>query len=131
MVKESLDPEYGDKPENQYGEKWMRLQSTYLNGILDSIMKDIRVDSSDEDGPRMERMSLGDLHICEDGHLIAEIYGGANGGGFRGVESNWPFYFTSFNLSYIIQFSESGSIFSFSHTSTYISNSCNYCNFWF
>ena len=92
LLSESLDPEYGDKPENQYGEKWMRLQSTYLNGILDSIMKDIRVDSSDEDGPRMERMSLGDLHICEDGHLIAEIYGGANGGGLRGVESNWPFY---------------------------------------
>ena len=92
LFSESLDPEYGDKPENQYGEKWMRIQSTYLNGILDSIMKDIRVDSSDEDGPRMERMSLGDLHICEDGHLIAEIYGGANGGGLRGVESNWPFY---------------------------------------
>ena len=92
FVAESMDPEYGDKPENQYGEKWMRLQSTYLNGILDFIMKDIRVDSSDEDGPRMERMSLGDLHICEDGHLIAEIYGGANGGGLRGVESNWPFY---------------------------------------
>ena len=92
MVNESLDPEYADKDENQYGEKWSRIKDTYLNGILDSIMKDIRVDSSDEDGPRMERISLSDLHICEDGHLVAEIFGGANGGGMRGVESNWPFY---------------------------------------
>ena len=92
LFSESLDPEYDDKPENQFGEKWERLSGTYLNSILESIMKDIRVDSSDEDGPRMERMSLGSLHICEDGHLIATIYGGANGGGFCGVESNWPFY---------------------------------------
>lgn len=92
LFSEGLDPKYADQPENQYGEKWERLSGTYLNSVIESIMKDIRVDSSDEDGPRMERMSLGDLHICEDGHLIAEIYGGANGGGFRGVESNWPFY---------------------------------------
>lgn len=92
LFSECLDPEYADKPENQFGEKWEKLSGTYLNSVLESIMRDIRVDSSDEDGPRMERMSLGGLHICEDGHLIAEIYGGANGGGFQGMESNWPFY---------------------------------------
>ena len=40
----------------------------------------------------MESLSLGSLHMCEDGHLIASFYGGANGGGFRGKESNWTFY---------------------------------------
>ena len=40
----------------------------------------------------MESLSLGSLHICEDGHLIATLYGGANGGGFRGEETNWKFY---------------------------------------
>ena len=30
--------------------------------------------------------------MCEDGHLIATMYGGANGGGLRGKESNWTFY---------------------------------------
>ena len=54
-------------------------------------MKDVQIDPSDN-GPRMEKLTLGSLHMCEDGHLIATIYGGANGGGFRGVESNWPFY---------------------------------------
>lgn len=92
LISESWDPKYDDQPVNQWGEKWERLSGTFLNSVIESIMKDIRVDSSDEDGPRMERISLGSLHICEDGHLIAEIYGGANGGGLRGVESNWPFY---------------------------------------
>lgn len=92
LINESWDPKYDDQPVNQWGEKWERLRGTYLNSVIESIMKDIRVDSSDEDGPRMERISLGSLHMCEDGHLIATIYGGANGGGFCGVESNWPFY---------------------------------------
>ena len=90
-VSESLDPEYSDKDENQYGEKWSRIKDTYLGGVLEGIMKDIQIDPTEE-GPKMERISLSDLHICEDGHLVAEIFGGANGGGFRGVESNWPFY---------------------------------------
>jgi hypothetical protein len=91
MVKESLDPEYADKPENQYGEKWQRVTDTYLNAVIDGIMRDIRIDPSDE-GMRIERISISDLHICEDGHLVLEVFGGANGGGFTGVESNWPFY---------------------------------------
>lgn len=91
LFSESLDPEDADKPENQYGEKWQRVTDTYLNSVIDGIMRDIRIDPSDE-GMRIERISIGDLHICEDGHLVLEVFGGANGGGFTGVESNWPFY---------------------------------------
>lgn len=91
LFSESWDPEYDDQPVNQWGEKWERLSGTYLNSVIESIMKDIQIDPT-EDGPKMESLSLGSLHMCEDGHLIATIYGGANGGGLRGVESNWPFY---------------------------------------
>ena len=91
LFSESWDPEYDDQPVNQWGEKWQRVTGTYLNSVIESIMKDIQIDPT-EDGPKMESLSLGSLHMCEDGHLIATIYGGANGGGLRGVESNWPFY---------------------------------------
>jgi hypothetical protein len=91
LINESWDPKYDDQPVNQWGEKWERLQGTYLNSVIESIMKDIQIDPT-EDGPKMERLSLGSLHMCEDGHLIVTIYGGANGGGFRGMESNWPYY---------------------------------------
>ena len=76
---------------NQFGEKWQSVKNTYLGQVLKDIMEDVQIDPYN-DGPKLESLSLGNLHICEDGHLIATIYGGANGGGFRGVESNWPFY---------------------------------------
>ena len=91
LFSESWDPKYDDQPVNQYGEKWERLSGTFLNSVIESIMKDIQIDPT-EDSPKLESLSLGSLHICEDGHLIATIYGGANGGGLRGVESNWPYY---------------------------------------
>ena len=90
-INESWDPKYDDQPTNQWGEKWEMLRGTYLNSVIESIMKDIQIDPT-EDGPKMESLSLGSLHMCEDGHLIATIYGGANGGGFCGIESNWPYY---------------------------------------
>lgn len=90
-INESWDPKYDDQPVNQWGEKWEMLRGTYLNSVIESIMKDIQIDPT-EDGPKIESLSLGSLHICEDGHLIATIYGGANGGGFRGMDSNWPYY---------------------------------------
>ena len=91
MITESWDPDYDDKPENQWGEKWQQIGDTYLGQCLRNIMEDVQIDPY-HDGPKLESLSLGSLHVCEDGHLIATIYGGANGGGFRGIESNWPFY---------------------------------------
>ena len=90
-INESWDPKYDDQPVNQWGEKWQSLSGTWLNSVIDNIIKDVQIDPF-EDGPKLESLSLGSLHICEDGHLIATIYGGANGGGFRGVETNWKFY---------------------------------------
>lgn len=84
LISESFDAfNYNDKPENQYGEKWQKVNGTYIDSVIDSIIRDIQIDPYD-DGPKMERISLGSLHICEDGHLIATFYGGANGGGLRG-----------------------------------------------
>ena len=91
LFMESWDPAYDDQPVNQWGEKWQLITETYLNALIENIIKDVQIDPY-EDGPKLESLSLGGLHICEDGHLIATIYGGANGGGFRGQESNWPFY---------------------------------------
>jgi hypothetical protein len=91
QVNESWDPEYDDKPVNQFGEKWEKISGTWLNQVITNIMKDVQIDPF-EDGPKMESLSLGSLHLCEDGHLIATVYGGANGGGIRGRESNWTFY---------------------------------------
>ena len=90
-INESWDPDYDDQPCNQFGEKWQIVKDTYLDQVIKDIMEDIQIDPY-HDGPKMERLALGNLHLCEDGHLIATIYGGANGGGFRGIESNWPFY---------------------------------------
>ena len=89
-INESWDPKYDDQPVNQWGEKWQQVSDTWLGSTIEHIMQDIQIDPYD--GPKVESLSLGSLHVCEDGHLIATIYGGANGGGFRGVESNWPFY---------------------------------------
>ena len=91
FVTESWDPSYDDKPVNQFGEKWQKISDTWLNSVIDHVIKDIQIDPF-EDGPKIESLSLGSLHLCEDGHLIATIYGGANGGGFRGEESNWKYY---------------------------------------
>ena len=91
LTTESWDPSYDDKPVNQWGEKWQKISGTYLNSVIDDIIKDVQIDPF-EDGPKIERLYLGSLHLCEDGHLIATIYGGANGGGFRGEESNWKYY---------------------------------------
>ena len=30
MITESWDPDYDDKPENQWGEKWQQVGDTYL-----------------------------------------------------------------------------------------------------
>lgn len=88
---ESWDPSYYDKPENQYGEKWMHITGTYINGAIEDIIKDVQIDPY-QDGPKLESLSLSCLNLCDDGHLVAEFYGGANGGGFRGEDCNWKFY---------------------------------------
>ena len=90
-INESWDISYDDKPENQWGEKWQHIEDTFLAQCIRDVMKDVQIDPF-EDGPKMESLSLGNLHICEDGHLIATIYGGANGGGFCGAKSNWTYY---------------------------------------
>lgn len=91
LTTESWDPDYDDKPVNQFGEKWQKISGTWLNSAIDHVIKDVQIDPF-EDGPKIESLSLGSLHLCEGGYLIATIYGGANGGGFRGVESNWKYY---------------------------------------
>lgn len=91
LFAESWDPSYYDKPENQYGEKWMHITGTYINGVIEDIIKDVQIDLY-QDGPKLESLSLSCLNLCDDGHLVAEFYGGANGGGFRGEECNWKFY---------------------------------------
>ena len=91
LFAESWDPSYYDKPENQYGEKWMHITGTYINGVIEDIIKDVQIDPF-QDGPKLESLSLSCLNLCDDGHLVAEFSGGANGGGFRGEDCNWKFY---------------------------------------
>ena len=38
---ESWDPSYDDKPVNQWGEKWQKISGTYLNSVIDDIIKDV------------------------------------------------------------------------------------------
>ncbi len=41
FVAESWDPDYDDKPVNQFGEKWQSLTGTYLNSTIDYIIRDL------------------------------------------------------------------------------------------
>ena len=91
LFKESWDSAFNDKPVNQYGEKWQALTDTYLNEAINDVIRDVQIEPYDTD-PKLERLVLDSLHVCEDGHVVAEFYGGANGGGMRGEESNWKFY---------------------------------------
>ena len=40
-VDESWDPDYDDKPMNQFGEKWQKISGTWLNSVLEDIMNDV------------------------------------------------------------------------------------------
>ena len=112
LFMESWDHSFDDKPVNQYGEKWQLVQGTYLNSVINDIIKDVQIDPC-ADGPRMESLELGSLHICDDGHLIVSLYGGANGGGMRGEESNWGFYLALVKkfLTKLLEYDNNGKFF--------------------
>ena len=41
LTTESWDPDYDDKPVNQFGEKWQKISDTWLNSTIDYIIKDL------------------------------------------------------------------------------------------
>jgi len=41
LTTESWDPDYDDKPVNQFGEKWQSVKDTYLGQVLKDIMDDV------------------------------------------------------------------------------------------
>lgn len=83
-IVESWQPDFDDKPVNQWGEKWQKLKQTdWLYALVDDAAKDCQIDLY-EDGPRLESLNISSIHILKNRNLIVTIFGGANGGGMRG-----------------------------------------------
>ena len=81
---ESWQPDFDDKPVNQWGEKWQRLKpNDWLFAIVNDAAKDCQIDPY-EDGPRLERLHINSVHLLNNGNLIVTVFGGANGGGMQG-----------------------------------------------
>ena len=41
LTTENWDSSYDDKPVNQFGEKWQKISGTYLNSVIDHVIKDV------------------------------------------------------------------------------------------
>lgn len=83
-IVESWQPDFDDKPVNQWGEKWQKLKQTdWLYALVDDAAKDCQIDLY-EDGPKLESLNISSIHILKNRNLIVTIFGGANGGGMRG-----------------------------------------------
>lgn len=81
---ERWEPDFDDKPVNQWGERWQSLpQSDWLFATVEEAAKDCQIDLFD-DGPKLERLGIDSIHMVKSGNLIVTIFGGANGGGMRG-----------------------------------------------
>ena len=83
-IVESWQPDFDDKPVNQWGEKWQRLKQTdWLYSLVDKAAKDCQIDLY-EDGPSLEKLHISSVHILKNRNLIVTVFGGANGGGMQG-----------------------------------------------
>ena len=81
---ERWEPDFDDKPVNQWGERWESLpHSDWLFATVEKAAKDCQIDLFD-DGPKLERLGIDSVHMVKNGNLIVTIFGGANGGGMRG-----------------------------------------------
>lgn len=81
---ERWEPDFDDKPVNQWGERWQSLsRSDWLFATVEEAAKDCQIDLFD-DGPKLERLGIDSIHMVNSGNLIVTIFGGANGGGMRG-----------------------------------------------
>ena len=81
---ERWEPDFDDKPVNQWGERWQSLsRSNWLFNTIEEAAKDCQIDLFD-DGPKLERLGIDSVHMMASGNLIVTIFGGANGGGMRG-----------------------------------------------
>lgn len=91
-IVESWQPEFDDKPVNQWGNKWKKLDND--NWIVEFIRQkaaDCRIDPT-EDGPSIDRLNIDSVHLIEkSGNLIVTVFGGANGGQITG-QSNFKIY---------------------------------------
>ena len=92
LVSERWDPEYDDKPVNQWGEEWKKLSSdNYIVAFIERIADDCRIDPT-ESGPTIDRLGINSVHIVKSSsNLIVTVFGGANGGSIAG-ESNFKIY---------------------------------------
>ena len=81
---ERWEPDFDDKPVNQWGERWQSLSRTnWLFNTIEEAAKDCQIDLFD-DGPKLERLGIDSIHMVKSGNLIVTIFGGANGGGMVG-----------------------------------------------
>lgn len=87
---ESWDSDYEDKEENQFGEKWHKIDCKhYIYDIVERAISDCMIDP-DSQHLEVDRLSLNSIHqVDSDGHYIACIFGGANGGG---PDHKWEIY---------------------------------------
>ena len=87
---ESWNPDYEDKEENQFGEKWRKIDCKhYIYDIVERAISDCMIDP-DSQHLEVDRLSLNSIHqVDSDGHYIACIFGGANGGG---PDHKWEIY---------------------------------------
>ena len=80
VILEDWLPEYDNKPENQWGEKWTKLESNHgIFHAVDEIARDCQADP--DECHKEDSLGLGSVHKTEDGHYIVTLFGGCNGGG--------------------------------------------------
>ena len=89
---ESWNPDYEDKDENEFGEKWHKIDNNhYVCSIIQQAIADCVVDSDPAKNHRdVDSLHLQSVHqIDPNGHYIACFGGGANGGG---PDHKWEIY---------------------------------------
>ena len=89
---ESWKPEFDNKPVNQWGEKWKKLENeNWITSYIEQLADDCMIDPT-ENGPKIDRLGISSVHVVENtGNLIVTVFGGANGGRITG-ESNFKIY---------------------------------------
>ena len=82
QVFESWNPDFDDKPQNEFGENWEKLDgSHWIVQKLKKMAADCQI-NPDKDEPKEDRIYVWNVHKVEgDGPYIVNFGGGANGGG--------------------------------------------------
>lgn len=82
QVFESWNPDFDDKPQNEFGENWEKLDgSHWIVQELKKMAADCQI-NPDKDEPKEDRIYVWNVHKVEgDGPYIVNFGGGANGGG--------------------------------------------------